>query len=133
MEIEKNFKGWASEKEKIHHDIKESKIYFHQQEIWWSQCGVNIGSEQDGKGDEFSRPVLILKKMSRHMFWAVPISTKIKEHNQYYISYINASGELRSAIFIQIRLMSSKRLLRKLEYMPDDAFLRIKKAIKDYL
>ena len=35
----------------------------------------NIGFEQSGKGDEFLRPVLILKRLTKEMFFGIPLST----------------------------------------------------------
>ncbi len=29
--------------------------------VHWCYAGVNVGSEEDGKGDNFTRPALILK------------------------------------------------------------------------
>ena len=130
MEKEKNFKEWNSMKEGIHNRRDESPVYFHEREIWWCRLGINIGFEQDGKGDESSRPVLILKKINKHIFLAVPLSTKIKQ-NPYYVIYLDSRMQERSAIISQIRLVSAKRLMRKMEQISDMAFNGIKKAIKD--
>jgi len=46
--------------------------------------GKNIGFEQNGSGDNFSRPVLIVKKFNNHMFWCVPLSTKQKTFDFYF-------------------------------------------------
>lgn len=34
-------------------------------DIWWCAVGKNVGIEIDGKGRRFSRPVLIMKKLSK--------------------------------------------------------------------
>ena len=56
----KRFNEWIRIKEKLHqvgrtpHNLEG--------EIWWSAVGENVGVEINGKGDVFSRPVLIMKK-----------------------------------------------------------------------
>lgn len=78
---------------------------------WWCSIGVNIGNEQDGKNDEFERPVLVFKKLNKYMFIGIPQTTKIKE-GKYFHCYKN-DGTRYTFILSQIRLFSSKRLLRK--------------------
>lgn len=43
--------------------------------------GLNVGFEQDGKGQRFTRPVLILKKHSAKIFTIVALSSKVKQGN----------------------------------------------------
>lgn len=94
--------------------------------------GANIGFEQDGKGEEFRRPVVIIKKFNRFVVLAVPLTTRIKD-NKYYISCEIGDGISRMAIISQIRLIDSKRLIDKLGVMTEKTYLEIKKAIKDML
>ena len=63
---EKDFDGWIKVKENVHYygrmpNIKEG-------EIWWCAVGENVGVEINGKSDAFSRPVLVMKKLSRFGF-----------------------------------------------------------------
>ncbi len=53
MNMYKNFMVWHEVKSDI--DAKESKTFFHEREVWWCSLGLNIGFEQDGKGNDFSR------------------------------------------------------------------------------
>ena len=46
---------------------------------------TNIGNEQDGKGPEHSRPVLIVKRFNKHLLWAVPLTSKHKE-GKFYVA-----------------------------------------------
>ena len=73
---EKDFLNWHRIKENI--EFNNNRVYFHKREIWWCSLGVNVGFEQDGKGKNFARPVLIFKKFNKEIFWALPISAKIK-------------------------------------------------------
>ena len=49
--------------------------------------GKNIGYEQNGKGDEFLRPVVVLRKFSNRYFLGVPLSSKEKGGN-YFLCYL---------------------------------------------
>lgn len=94
--------------------------------------GANIGFEQDGKGESFSRPILVLKKFNPFIFWAIPLSTKFK-NNPYYMECTSQKGEKRMAIISQIRLMSVKRLTDKIGVIEEVSFKTIRKAVKDLL
>ena len=80
--MEKNFKKWHSIKALL--DKKKKEIYFKEREIWWCSLGLNIGFEQDGKNYRFERPVLILKKFSKDLFWALPSTSQDKTGEYYY-------------------------------------------------
>ena len=130
--MKKDFKTWSEQKEVIDYQIKNNEIYFREGDIWWSRLGANIGFEQDGKGESFSRPILILKKFNPFIFWAIPLSTKFK-NNPYYVGCVSQKGEKRMAIISQIRLMSVKRLTDKIGVVKEVSFKTIRKAVKDLL
>lgn len=123
------FIEWTKLKIRIH--LSDRILYFRKREIWWASLGANIGYEQDGKNANFERPILILQKFSRHVLWVIPLSTRLKD-NPYYYQY-QLGRENYSAILIQLRLISSKRLLRKIGVFPSDDFQKIKQKIKDLI
>ena len=45
-------------------------------EIWWVAVGENVGIEINGKGGQFSRPVLVYKKFSDEGFAGIPLTSK---------------------------------------------------------
>jgi len=104
------------------------EIYFYEREIWWVSLGKNIGFEENGKNDNFERPVLVLKKFNKQIFWGLPITTKNKK-SKYYCS-INYNDKEYSVILSQIRLISSKRLLRKIRKLSPDEFTKVKNRFK---
>ena len=57
--MKKDFDKWNERKKALN---DRERILFNPREIWWCSFGVNIGSEQDGSGDNFERPVIIIKK-----------------------------------------------------------------------
>lgn len=122
------FVTWTKLKIRIHLKPVESCVYFSEREIWWSSLGVNIGYEQDGKNDNFERPILILKKFSRDILWALPITSKSKI-GEYYHQF-ERDGEKYSIILSQLRLISSKRLLRKIGVVAGGEFEKIRERIR---
>ncbi len=128
----KDFDSWNQLKKKI--DEKDTLLdkFPKEGEIWMTDVGLNIGYEQNGSGDNFSRPMLIVKKFNNHMFWAVPLSTKQKGLD-FYFNYTDPSGEKVSAILAQMKLVSVKRLKRDIYVMPDKIFIEIKQKLKSFL
>jgi len=127
-EIFKKFVAWTKIKIKIH--LSARQIYFREGEIWWVNLGANVGHEEEGKNENFEHPVLILKKFNEFLLWAIPLSTKIKENNLYYYHY-KLNGREYSAILPQFRVLSSKRLLRKIGMFPLlEDYEKIREAIK---
>jgi mRNA interferase MazF len=129
--MQKDFDSWNIKKKETHYQ-DDHTIYFREGDIWWCRLGVNIGFEQDGKGESFSRPILILKKFNQLVFWALPLSTRLKQ-NKYYMRLKCSDGEVRAAIISQLRLVSVKRLTNKICSAEDASISEIKKAIKDML
>jgi mRNA interferase MazF len=75
--------------------------------------GQNIGFEQNGKGKEFIRPVLIYKKLTKDMFIGIPLTTTNRE-GSFFFDFEFLENKISTAILIQTRLFSSKRLLNKI-------------------
>ncbi len=121
------FDAWNIQKKHI--QTEKAPLYFKESEIWWCRLGLNVGDEQDGKGENFSRPILVLRKFNPYVFWAIPLSTKIK-NNKYYVPCVGTDGMTRAAIISQIRLVSVKRLTDKIGFADENSVLQIKKAIK---
>ena len=82
---------------------------------------MNVGYEQDGKNNDFERPVLILKKFNNEMAFVLPM-TSIKKDGKYYYALKNNS----SVILSQGRLISSKRFLRRIKKIGNKTFEEIK-------
>ncbi len=124
--MHKDFTKWNKIKADVNN--KERKIFFNEREIWWCILGLNVGSEQDGKNNKFERPVLIIKKFNKNMFWGIPLTSKIKEDKNYH--QINYNNHSNSIILSQLKLISSKRLLRRSVRLPSNKFQEIVNQIK---
>jgi len=128
--MEKDFDAWNIKKKGLHN--RADAPFFHEREIWWCSIGINIGSEQDGSDDEYSRPVLVLKGLSKETFFAVPLTTSAKVH--FMRPPIGkVEGKDAHALLSQIRIVDSKRLVRKVGYLNKKIFEDIRKTVKGML
>ena len=127
--MQKKFDQWNTIKKKIN----EKKYYpkFHEREIWWCALGINIDNEQDGKNKNFERPVLILKKFNKKIILGLPITSNNKEGKYYY--KIDYKGRKFNIILSQIRLLSTKRLLRRIKRIGVQTFENIQQGIKEII
>jgi mRNA interferase MazF len=125
MEPEKDFDRWNTRKKKIHNAPFRS--YVHEREVWWCALGLNIGFEQDGKNDLFERPVLVLRKFSADVVLAVPLTSRERK-GLYYLT-VPYDGQKASLILSQLRLISTKRLLRRMYRMSGTHFKEAQDAI----
>ncbi len=125
----KNFDSWNIKK-KIVHDKKE-RLIFKERDIWWCFLGCNIGSEEDGKGDNFIRPVIIFRIFTDETLWIIPLTTKKwpKESRIHY-TFI-CGGITRVAKIHQLRLVSTKRLDRYIDTISYEDFQVIRRYMKD--
>lgn len=124
--MEKDFDGWNKEKKNVNNNGTQK--LFHEREIWWASFGVNIGREQDGRGDNFERPVVIIKTLSPDTFICLPLSTKKRlPAFQASVTHEEIHG---FALLDQIRVLDSKRLLRKIGTMTKKEFYIVKEKMK---
>lgn len=127
--MQKNFDQWNTLIKRL--DRRRVNVYCHEKEIWWCNLGLNVGCEENGKNVNFERPVLILKKISKEMLWVLPTTSKIKNNQFYYKIFYR--GRYYSVILSQLRIISSRRLLRKIWFIKTEEFKKIKRIIKDLL
>src|SRR3989338_4554790 len=124
--MEKDFQKWHKAKKEL--DKNLSRLFFHEREVWWCSIGLNIGFEQDGRGEYFARPILIFKKFNNEVFWAIPLSTKIKK-SKFYVPIELGDDIPRVVIVSQLRLVDAKRLIDKIGTISTDNYALIQKAI----
>ena len=128
--FQKNFDGWNVEKKRLH-VAPERPPFVSEREIWWCSFGINIGREQDGRGDNFERPVVILRVLSPDTFMALPLSTKKRvEKFQSEITHSTIRG---FALLDQVRVLDTKRLRRKIGTANQNEFAVIKEKLKSLL
>lgn len=124
----KDFNSWNRKKGAIHNN-NENKLY-HTRELWWCSLGVNIGSEQDGSGENYDRPVLILKGLSKQTCIILPLTSSPEKHKMR-ILIGKVQNKEASVIISQIRVVDTKRLVYKIGFLDKNIFTNITKTIKN--
>lgn len=128
--MQKDFDTWNIQK-KIIQQFDNQEILFSEREVWWCALGENIGDEENGKNELFERPVLIIRKFSINTAIIFPLTTKGKEGS---IFYHKISSDINSSVILsQVRLISTKRLLRKMYRLGRGEFKIIKNRAKELI
>ena len=127
--MEKDFDKWNLKKKKL--DKLSKKFLFKTGDIWWCSVGLNIKTESCGKGEDYQRPVLVLRKLSAESFVGVPLSSKKKEGT--WFCEITVHEEKRYALLYQIRMFSTNRFQRRLATLDDTDFRKVKEKLKALL
>lgn len=105
-------------------------------EIFWAKIGLNIGSEEYGKDKNFARPVIIVRKLTSDLFIGIPLTSTLKNNDYFHsFKYINKqNGEiLNSAMILQLRVFSKKRLMNKIGIINNKDFEIIIKKCKEII
>jgi mRNA interferase MazF len=126
----KDFEGWNKKKQSIELTCDGPDLVL-QGDIWWCSLGVNIGAELDGKNDTFERPVLILKHINRHTVLIAPCTSTSSGYR-----YLFRIKTYKKEFFInlaQIRVISKKRLFRRVDIIDDNQFLLLQKALIEFV
>lgn len=114
LQYSKNLDGWNNFKKKL--DNRGDIPMFKERDIWWTAIGHNIGVEENGKGDEFKRLVLIIKKFNSSMFWGIPTSSAQKSGKYYrMVNYLDDKGRpTKSCLLLsQMRIFDARRSMQK--------------------
>ena len=127
--MHKDFDGWNAAKIKT--DTEEPRRYTVR-EVWWCRFGVNIGTEQDGKGAWFVRPCIILRGFGPDACLAVPLTTSSREH-ALRLSVGVVDGKPAKANISQMRVVDTRRLEEKIGFLDKEAFETVRKAARAML
>lgn len=108
---------WNVVKEDLHATIEKKLQLVRQGEIWWVGVGENVGVEINGKSEYFSRPVLVLKKLSRYGFMGIPLTSQ-RHFGSWYVTF-EFRGKKETAVLSQARVYSVSRLYGRIGQVPD--------------
>lgn len=125
------YNSWNRKKQSLEDDCRFAKIYFKPGDVWWCSIGLNLGSEALGKGPEFRRPVLVLKKLSSDLCVVLPLTSKSKS-GTWFVD-VTLHGETRWVMLYQIRTLHKKRFQRKMGQLDDMDFQRVKEKLETLL
>ncbi len=124
----KEFDKWNEKKKKTDRCTTGGNLYVSLREVWWCSVGVNVGSEIDGKNENFERPILVVRIFSQDGFLGIPLTSKDKGH-RYAVPVCHEKG-MSFANTSQLRLFSKKRMLRKIGMVDVGDFKKVLSALK---
>ena len=122
----KDFDRWNELKKRT--DGEEPRLYTVR-EIWWCRLGLNIGSEQDGNGTLFLRPVVIARAFGANTCLVVPLTASPRKH-RLRVPVGKVKDKDASALVSQIRVIDTRRLVEKIGFLDKARFADIRKAVK---
>lgn len=123
------FELWSDLKQKL--NCRKRLLFFHEREIWYTHIGKNIGFEQDGTGNTFTRPVLIFKKINYDLFFGIPLTTTVKDSKHYF--EFTFKSRPNCLILSQLRTVDQRRLIRKIGYLDEKVFVELKVKLFKYI
>jgi mRNA interferase MazF len=123
----KRFLEWFGLKQRLH-GINHVPPLVSERDIWWASIGENVGSEINGKSDLFSRPVIILKKLSHGFYFVIPTTTQVREGSWY--APFRQQGKEMIACLHQARAIDYRRLSSRLGKIDGDDFERVKDGFR---
>ena len=103
---------------------RQSKIVFKQGDIWWCSLGMNLGEEMFGKGEKFTRPVLVFRKFTSNSFLGLPL-TKQEKRGSWYVE-ITTHGEKNWIMLNQARILDKKRFTNRVAALDTNDFKKVK-------
>jgi len=131
MEYIKEFDKWNIKKQVINRRLEQP--YFKERQIWWCSLGCNIGTEEDGKNEEFERPIVIFRSFGEGLIWAIPLTTTLDLSNSRINYTFTCDLVTRTALLNQMRPVSGKRLLRYISTVSYEDFQIIRKYLMDLI
>ena len=126
-----DFDKWCNIKKKT--NIKKREFFVEAGDIVFIKIGKNIGYDQNGKGEEFLRPVLVLKVFNKSLFIGVALTSKEKKGKDFIkIDFYKKDKLFQStAILMQIRTYDNKRIKYKKGSMRKKEFLEVLNHFKN--
>ena len=124
--IDKDFPSWFEQKLIINN--RNHRPFIHEREVWWCWLGINIGSEQDGKGDSFARPVVVYRKFNKRICLILPLTTSEKT-NALYIPIDIGDDTKRFALIHQIRSIDTKRCFQFMGTIKKQSFRELEDTV----
>jgi mRNA interferase MazF len=123
--MSKDFINWFKLKPKID-KLNYKPPLISEAQIWWCHFGENIGTEINGKSENYTRPAIIFKKLSRYTFLVVPTSTQIKE-GTWFVDFSLQEINMVACLH-QIRVIDYRRIFNYKGKLDSKIFGEINKA-----
>jgi len=138
-EYSKNFDEWNTLKKKV--DTEKREVYGYPREVWWCSLGVNIGAEIDGKNESFERPVIIMRVYNKETMLVLPTTSKARADKFHLALEVETQNPKTKEMYVktvyvkltQARVISNKRLIRKIAVIGESDFVKIKGAFSQFV
>ena len=121
----KRFLEWIGLKERLHASVI-SIPYVREGEMWWASIGENVGWEINGKNKNFTRPVIVLKKLAKGFYFVIPVTSQLR-NGTWYINFKQREKAM-TACLQQARSMDYRRFYSKLGELDDEDYRKIKQG-----
>jgi mRNA interferase MazF len=125
----KDILNWSTLKIELDTEVHRPNVKTAQ--VRWCALGHNVGSEIDGKGTLYARPVVIIKIVSNHTCLVLPLTHS--EKTGKHIHEFEFKGEHVKARLDQARIVDLKRIKDKVGEISEVKFLEIKLRSKEFL
>ncbi len=126
----KDYAVWGTIKTNVHNN--KERPFFHEREVWFCTLGENVGFEQDGRGENYLRPVVVVRKFNNAVCLVVPL-TKNQKKGIHYFSFSYKDDLVSTAILSQVRLIDAKRLDYKSGFISETDFEALKQKLKQLI
>ena len=127
----KDYSRWHALKSDLNQRTRTNERFIKERQVWYCAIGANIGFEQDGKGDDFSRPLVIFKVFNRDIFLGIPLTSTLRFPPYYSPTFVH--GREGAAILSQLRLFDRRRLIRYMGMVDQQSFATIQQNLKTLL
>lgn len=136
MTIEyKDYKKWMDVKSVLQAGAVKasSTIGYREGDIFWMCIGENVGYEEDGKGEQYLRPVLVLAGISKTLFLGAPLSLILKKGRFYY--QITVRNRINTVMFNQVRVFDTARIFNKgrMGHLDRSSLLGLKRVFREMI
>src|SRR3989344_7085690 len=128
--MQKDFDGWNDSKKKLHRQVFAP--LYHRREVWWVSLGVNIGTEIDGTGKQYDRPVVVIKGFNENQCFTVALTGRYRKDPYHYPVGIVGDREA-SAVLSQIRIVDTKRFVKKIGMLDEAIYDKLLEHLKETL
>lgn len=127
----KDYDNWNEIKKET--SFQSNFFTFKVREIYWLKVGYNIGYEVYGKGKDYLRPVLVIRKFSKESFLGIPLTSSMKNDMFHYGFYPINKDKKNYAMLSQVKLFSSKRIHDKMGKISVEDFEKLKVKLKELI
>ena len=88
---------------------------------------MNVGNEVFGKSQDYTRPVLVVRRFNRDLFLGVPLTSTLSGSPYYH--EITFKGNRQSVLLRQIRTFDSRRVYNVMGRLPESQFRGVLAAL----